>query len=128
MAKTPRITRTIHAAIPINLYRKFVAVAFEMAENGDVSAGDWLVEEIIVMRQNTIRREFELMKRDKEFLSGYRGAACVACGKPSSTIDHIKPIGLGGTNEPENLQPMCFVCNAKRAEHGSQPYKRTGTE
>jgi 5-methylcytosine-specific restriction endonuclease McrA len=32
------------------------------------------------------------------------------------TIDHIIPKSKGGTNDLENLQPMCNSCNAKKAD------------
>ena len=32
------------------------------------------------------------------------------------TIDHILPKSKGGTNDIENLQPMCNACNAKKAD------------
>ena len=30
------------------------------------------------------------------------------------TIDHIKPIALGGTNEPGNLRVICNSCNSRK--------------
>lgn len=34
-------------------------------------------------------------------------------------IDHIKPLHHGGTHHPNNLQTLCFLCNAsKGARHG----------
>lgn len=32
------------------------------------------------------------------------------------TIDHIVPKSKGGTNDLENLQPMCNACNARKAD------------
>lgn len=32
------------------------------------------------------------------------------------TIDHIKPKGKGGSNDIENLDPMCQTCNSKKAD------------
>ena len=32
------------------------------------------------------------------------------------TIDHIKPKGKGGSNEIENLDPMCSTCNTRKAD------------
>jgi 5-methylcytosine-specific restriction endonuclease McrA len=40
---------------------------------------------------------------------------CVQCYEKFDikdlTIDHILPVSLGGANDIENLQPLCFPCN-----------------
>lgn len=39
------------------------------------------------------------------------GARCVACGAPATVADHVIPIAEGGTNTPDNGQPMCEPCH-----------------
>jgi hypothetical protein len=40
---------------------------------------------------------------------------CVLCGKDENlSIDHIKPVKLGGTNDLDNLQTLCLPCNLKK--------------
>lgn len=47
---------------------------------------------------------------------------CQLCGKildeSTATVDHIVPVSKGGTNDIENLQPLCLKCNAKK---GNRP-------
>ena len=45
---------------------------------------------------------------------GYR---CVKCGCTRRLgLDHIRPISKGGRTEIDNLQLMCQVCNADKAD------------
>lgn len=39
---------------------------------------------------------------------------CLRCGKSDVklTMDHIKPLALGGTNTIDNVQPLCVSCNS----------------
>ena len=42
---------------------------------------------------------------------------CLACGKQRPpTMDHIVPLSIGGTNYPENLQPLCSNCNSTKGK------------
>ena len=74
----------------------------------------------------------------------HKGTTCVTCGKVGTrliqgegrggvhwdvytddlyplTVDHIIPKSLGGSDELENLQPMCSGCNARKG-NGQKPY------
>ena len=40
---------------------------------------------------------------------------CLACGsKDHIVVDHVIPLSRGGMNTIDNLQPLCFTCNAKK--------------
>lgn len=40
---------------------------------------------------------------------------CMECGTfKDLTVDHIRPLSRGGTNDPSNLQVLCRRCNAKK--------------
>ncbi|MCG3773796.1 MAG: hypothetical protein JW395_0610 [Nitrospira sp.] len=56
-----------------------------------------------------------ILKRD--------GEQCVKCGaspKKNSTVtlevDHIVPVADGGTNDPKNLQTLCWSCNQGKTD------------
>ena len=42
------------------------------------------------------------------------GNACLKCGKPETTIDHVMPVVLGGLNVIDNVQPLCGRCNSSK--------------
>lgn len=46
---------------------------------------------------------------------------CVFCGSDKHiTIDHIKPVKLGGTNDISNLQALCRKCNSRKGAKFNQ--------
>ena len=55
------------------------------------------------------------MKEWKSLVLSF-GNKCLWCGKTNTelTIDHVVPLIKGGTNNIENLQPLCRVCNSKK--------------
>ena len=39
---------------------------------------------------------------------------CHVCGqRPSTTLDHIVPVVMGGGNDYDNLRPVCGTCNSR---------------
>lgn len=47
------------------------------------------------------------------------GFCCVYCGSGAEegnplTADHVVPVELGGSNEPENLVTACLSCNCRK--------------
>lgn len=57
------------------------------------------------------RLRYEVMRRDN--------FACRYCGAKAPdadlTIDHVQPVALGGSDEPENLVTACTACNAGKS-------------
>ena len=39
------------------------------------------------------------------------GNACVKCGDTATEVDHIVELDAGGTDDLENLQPLCTACH-----------------
>jgi len=52
-------------------------------------------------------------------LCAWFGDVCLVCGIAGNlTVDHVRPLALGGSNSIENLQPLCMSCNCKKhAKH-----------
>jgi 5-methylcytosine-specific restriction endonuclease McrA len=45
---------------------------------------------------------------------------CPCCGKTGEklTVDHVIPVAMGGSSNPDNLQPLCRFCNnSKNVRH-----------
>jgi DNA-directed RNA polymerase subunit RPC12/RpoP len=42
------------------------------------------------------------------------------------TVDHVRPVSLGGTNDLANLRLACTYCNGRRARFPDGEYERSG--
>lgn len=46
------------------------------------------------------------------------GMECYICGvaldEESIQFDHVIPLSLDGPDEPENIRPVCLICNATK--------------
>ena len=40
------------------------------------------------------------------------GRRCWRCGGWANTVDHVRPVVLGGTHDLANLRPCCSRCNS----------------
>lgn len=50
----------------------------------------------------------------KQLLHRYHFKCAFCSGANNLTIDHIKPVKLGGTDDISNLQILCKSCNSKK--------------
>jgi 5-methylcytosine-specific restriction endonuclease McrA len=40
------------------------------------------------------------------------GRACWRCGGRANSVDHVRPLVLGGSHDLSNLRPCCGSCNS----------------
>jgi 5-methylcytosine-specific restriction endonuclease McrA len=50
----------------------------------------------------------EVLKRDHE--------RCFYCGEPATTVDHLRPVSRGGTDDKSNLVAACSDCNGSKGD------------
>lgn len=87
-------------------------------QNGELSEADLLrrVERERPTRPPISQKlRYAILKRDRE--------QCVKCGaspkknsKVTLEVDHIIPVAEGGTNDPKNLQTLCWSCNQGKTD------------
>jgi 5-methylcytosine-specific restriction enzyme A len=41
---------------------------------------------------------------------------CVACGAEATDVHHVLPLRMGGTNDEENLEPLCHSCHSRHTD------------
>lgn len=68
------------------------------------------------MTRNEAWQGMNWIRQDKRLAIYMRdGHACVYCTTHERlTLDHVKPVSKGGTNEHTNLVTACLPCNAAR--------------
>lgn len=67
------------------------------------------------LKKQRRRAAGNLTVADWELVLETYGAACLNCGKPNVTIDHVVPVSKGGANTIDNVQPLCSFCNTSKA-------------
>ena len=61
-----------------------------------------------------------------KFMVEYNQSRCYCCGKVAiMTPDHIIATTRGGSDLPQNIQPLCNVCNYKKGTQNTD-YRPTG--
>lgn len=65
-----------------------------------------------------------MKKRMKPLIIVRYGSNCVSCGIIADSIDHVVPISKGGTNDIENLRPMCRSCNSRKKDRQPKGMKQ----
>jgi 5-methylcytosine-specific restriction endonuclease McrA len=71
------------------------------------------------------RRSISASKVKKEMVD-ICGPVCSLCKTETDQIelDHIVPLWNGGTNDPDNLQLLCYDCHKAKSKSEQQEYNR----
>ena len=76
------------------------------------------------------RRSYEARKLKRLAILAENGGFCVYCegrgrvpGNKATTIDHIVPLVLGGTNKTDNLCGACKSCNSSKGARTFETWK-----
>jgi 5-methylcytosine-specific restriction endonuclease McrA len=73
------------------------------------------------------RQKIGKIVHDKKKLKKKLGHVCVYCGcnnKLILTIDHIIPKSRGGSDEPQNKQVTCLICNHLKGSLTEQEFRK----
>lgn len=68
----------------------------------------------------------EYKKILKQLLPKYRFECLYCRSKENLTIDHIKPVSRGGTDDIKNLQILCKSCNSRKGNKYPYNHKDNG--
>jgi len=69
-----------------------------------------------------------LIEKDWNDVLEKHNFACVICGtnQDKLAIDHIIPVSRGGTNTPDNIQPLCKSCNSRKGNRIATASRENG--
>lgn len=60
-------------------------------------------------------KELELTAEQERLILEFYGRRCLCCGSTEDvTLDHVKPLALGGLNSATNIQILCRECNSRK--------------
>lgn len=52
------------------------------------------------------------------------GTKCYRCARPATDADHVTPRSQGGSDEIENLRPICTECHQRKTSREAYAQRR----
>jgi len=72
----------------------------------------------VLNRQRRMRGSGGGAQRLRRKVNTQGGCSCTGCGTWHAAscivIDHVHPVGKGGTDQDDNVQPMCLTCHRQK--------------
>ncbi len=83
-------------------------------------------------RTNFLTKRYQYKRKNaegsitwQEWKAIVSGQTCAYCNKfPATSVDHVVPLSRGGTNNKDNLLPVCISCNSKKGSKTLFEYDR----
>ncbi len=74
------------------------------------------------------RHPYDVSPQRRSAIFARDGMKCLKCGSEESlSLDHIRPLVAGGTNDDENLQTLCKRCNSSKGD-ATKDYRRVNVD
>lgn len=74
-------------------------------------------------KQSGLPQQHHVTHKQRAAILAKTGGKCGYCGTTEKiTIDHMVPVGRGGTDDPDNLMPACRPCNSDKRDMTHDEY------
>lgn len=82
------------------------------------------IKEIAQLRQARMNAVISI-PYNFEIICNHYSNICLCCGRSDVklTKDHVIPISWGGDDIPENIQPLCKLCNSAKGDNHCTDYR-----
>lgn len=65
-------------------------------------------------QEDVVSKRLRIFPQKRAAVMRAGSGACVYCGQPASTMEHLVPVHSGGTSRIDNLVPACVPCNRRK--------------
>jgi hypothetical protein len=109
-------------------YIDLIPEIYQMAGHGDGGIIHYIFQWCLKSNHNRKTRKTLSKYIFRALLHKYN-FKCVGCGTDENlTIDHIKPVSKGGSDDFNNLQILCKSCNSKKGAKWNEKAKEQNSQ